>query len=73
MDQTTGGGWDQVLAAIQIPDLNSDDYLETALQEGTYLVLYGYSVLQQPFCQNVMQFADLTNTILTWISKAKPT
>ncbi|XP_021361330.1 ectopic P granules protein 5 homolog [Mizuhopecten yessoensis] len=73
MDQTAGGGWDQVLAAIQIPDLNTEEFLETALQEESYLLLYGYCVLQQPLCQDVAQFSNLVNIILTWINKAKPT
>ncbi|XP_060080983.1 ectopic P granules protein 5 homolog [Ylistrum balloti] len=73
MDQTAGGGWDQVLAAIQIPDLNTEEFLDTALQEESYLLLYGYCVLQQPLCLDAGQFSNLVNIILTWINKAKPT
>ncbi|XP_069141683.1 ectopic P granules protein 5 homolog isoform X3 [Argopecten irradians] len=73
MDQTAGGGWDQVLAAIQIPDLNTDEFLGAALQEGSYLLLYGYCVLQQALCVDVSQFSNLVNILLDWINTAKPT
>lgn len=72
MDQVSGGGWDHVLAAMQIPDLNIEDFLRTALDEGTFLLLYGYIVQKLPLCQQLMDEQILIGYLLNWITNAKP-
>ncbi|XP_063408193.1 ectopic P granules protein 5 homolog isoform X1 [Mytilus trossulus] len=71
-DKQTGGGWDHVLAAIQVPDLDIDDYLTVALEEGSYLLLYGYIVQNLPLCQSLEQMNVLLGRLLDWTGKAKP-
>lgn len=71
-DQQAGGGWDHVLAAIQFPDLDIDDYLMVALEEGSYLLLYGFIVHNLPLCQSLEQMNVLVGRLLDWTSKAKP-
>lgn len=71
-DKQTGGGWDHVLAAIQVPDLDIDDYLTVALEEGSYLLLYGYIVQNLPLCQSLEQMNVLLARLLDWTGKAKP-
>lgn len=72
MDQVAGGGWDHVLAAMQIPDLNIEDFLQTALDEGTFLLLYGYIVQKLPLCQQLLEEQALIGRLLNWITVAKP-
>ncbi|XP_055999889.1 ectopic P granules protein 5 homolog isoform X2 [Ostrea edulis] len=72
LDQVPGGGWDHVLAAMQIPDLNIEDFLKTALEEGTFLLLYGYIVQKLPLCQQLTDEQILIRQLLDWISNAKP-
>ena len=72
LDKKAGGGWDHVLAAIQIPDLNIDEFLQTALEEGSYLLLYGYVVQRRPLCQELTHERVLVNNLLDWTSRAKP-
>lgn len=73
LDQSDGGGWDQVLAAIQIPDMNVEEFLDTALEEGSYLLLYGYIVLKLPLCQKLSGERELIVQLLDWSEKARPT
>ncbi|XP_061187011.1 ectopic P granules protein 5 homolog [Saccostrea echinata] len=72
LDQVPGGGWDHVLAAMQIPDLNIEDFLRTALEEGTHLLLYGYIVQKLPLCQQLTDEQVLIGQLLNWITHAKP-
>ncbi|KAJ8302196.1 hypothetical protein KUTeg_021183 [Tegillarca granosa] len=73
LDKSDGGGWDQVLAAIQIPDMNVEEFLDTALEEGSYLLLYGCIVLKLPLCQKLSDERDLTVQLLDWSDRARPT
>ncbi|KAJ8314280.1 hypothetical protein KUTeg_008841 [Tegillarca granosa] len=73
LDKSDGGGWDQVLAAIQIPDMNVEEFLDTALEEGSYLLLYGYIVLKLPLCQKLSNERDLIVQLLDWSDRARPT
>lgn len=61
-----------MLAAIQVPDLDIEDYLTVALEEGSYLLLYGYIVQKLPLCQSLEEMNVLMGRLLDWTSKAKP-
>ena len=60
------------MAAIQVPDLNIEEYLIEALEEGSYMLLYGYILLNLPLCQTLEQMNVLMGRLLDWTDKAKP-
>ncbi|KAL4226903.1 Ectopic P granules protein 5 [Mactra antiquata] len=64
--------WNSVLAAVQIPELNVQDFFQICLQYSSFLLLYCYVIQRLPLCQSLAEEQTLIETILDWTEKAKP-
>ncbi|XP_070191920.1 ectopic P granules protein 5 homolog [Littorina saxatilis] len=65
-------GWEHILAVFQVPELNVDQYVEEALKNGAFLLLYALLLHRRPLCQSVQEEAKLLEEVLLWTSRAAP-
>ncbi|CAH1257809.1 EPG5 [Branchiostoma lanceolatum] len=64
--------WDQVLAAVEIPELAQEDFLSECLEHGCFLTLYAYVLQRLPMGQGPKDEMRLAEQLLTWTAAAKP-
>eukprot|EP00058_Branchiostoma_floridae_P024956 XP_002610446.1 hypothetical protein BRAFLDRAFT_124263 [Branchiostoma floridae] len=72
LEENVQSGWDQVLAAVEIPELAQEDFLSECLQHGCYLTLYAYVLQRLPMCQVPKDEMALADQLLSWTAAAKP-
>lgn len=70
--QTDELGWTKVLSVLQVPELNANDFLKAALQQGSYLTLYAYILQKLPLSQALNDELIRLNQLVEWTSNAKP-
>ncbi|XP_046571414.1 LOW QUALITY PROTEIN: ectopic P granules protein 5 homolog [Haliotis rubra] len=73
-DQNTGssGQWDHILAVFQMPELNVSDCINEAINQGSYLMLYAYTLQHIPLCQSYDDELKLMDNLLNWTTEIKP-
>lgn len=64
--------WANVLAALQIPELNLTEFFQASLQESSFLLLYCSVIQKLPLCQSVVEEHGLIEMIFSWSEHAKP-
>ncbi|XP_078589485.1 ectopic P granules protein 5 homolog [Branchiostoma floridae x Branchiostoma japonicum] len=72
LEENVQSGWDQVLAAVEIPELAQGDFLSECLQHGCFLTLYAYVLQRLPMCQVPKDEMALADQLLSWTAAAKP-
>ena len=69
----TSTGWGHILAVFQVPELNVTQYVQEALNSGSYLLLYALLLHKRPLCQSLVDEAKLIEEVLDWTAKVTPT
>lgn len=64
--------WEEILSSIQIPELNMTQFLDTCMQEMSYLLIYCFTLQKIPLCQSLEEELGVVQMILDWTSKVKP-
>ncbi|XP_078670454.1 ectopic P granules protein 5 homolog isoform X2 [Branchiostoma floridae x Branchiostoma belcheri] len=72
LEENVQCGWDQVLAAVEIPELAQQDFLSECLQHGCFLTLYTCVLQRLPMCQAPRDEMTLAEQLLSWTAAAKP-
>lgn len=62
------GDWNRAAAALVVPELGRESFLDRCLETGAILTLYTYS-LQGLVTQNEAQVASVLNLLLIWVNK----
>lgn len=70
MDDACGWGW--VLAAVQVPDLTREDFVNECVVHGSYLTLFAHVLQQLPLCQNPQNEFTLLRSLVSWTAAARP-
>ena len=65
-------GWAWVLAAVHIPDLAREDFLNECVRQGSYLTLFAYVLQQLPLSRSPNNEFQLMKALISWTAKARP-
>ena len=72
LGESPDGGWGRVLAALHVPELNQQNFLQLAVTHSAFLTLYAFTMQRLPLSQSIGdEFVHLQN-LTQWTSQAKP-
>ena len=69
---SSDGGWDRLLAALHVPELNQLLFLQQALTHGAYLTLYAHVTQRLPLSQSIQDEFSHLQQLTQWSAQAKP-
>ena len=72
MGNSRDGGWEHLLASLQVPELNQAQFLQQAVAQGAFLTLFAFTIQRLPLSQSIGDEYKHLQNLVTWTAEARP-